>query len=213
MTLIIKISSRNPEPAKINRAVSILRRGGLIAFPTDTVYGLGADATNPRAVKKIYKVKNRPTTSPLPILIAGKNDLLKFTKSRNPEESRVIKKLTNKFWPGPLTIILKKKKIISDAVTAEKNSVGVRVPANSVALAIIRALGRPLAATSANISGKKSPTTTRAVKKYLNNKIDLILDGGKTKLGMESTILDCTTSPPTVLRSGAIPAQKLNLKK
>lgn len=205
MTLIIKINSRKPEPAKIRRAILILRRGGLVAFPTDTVYGLGADATNSRAVKKIYKVKKRPRTSPLPALIAGKSDLKKYAS----HVSAKTKKLINNFWPGPLTIVFKKKKIISDAVTSGKNSVGIRVPKNPVALALIKTLGRPLAATSANISGKKSPATAGEVKKYLNNKIDLILDGGKTKLGRESTVLDCTASPPSILRSGAIPAEKI----
>lgn len=200
MTLVLKINREKPEPAKIRRAVLIIRRGGLVAFPTDTVYGLGADARNSRAVKKIFVVKGRPRTNPLPILIAKKSDLKKYTLGI----SRKIKKLTDKFWPGPLTLALKKKKIISDAVTAGKKTVGVRVPKNPVALALIQTLGRPLATTSANIAGKPSPTTSRGVKKYLNNKIELILDGGKTKLGVESTVLDCTTSPPTLLRSGAI---------
>ncbi|MFA5128679.1 MAG: L-threonylcarbamoyladenylate synthase [Patescibacteria group bacterium] len=199
-TIILKINSKKPEKEKIKTAASVLRRGGLVAFPTDTVYGLAADATNSKVVKKIYKVKKRPLANPLPILIAKKSDLKKYTLGARGK----IKKLTDKFWPGPLTIVLEKKKIISNIITAGKNSVGIRVPANPIAIAIINALGRPLATTSANISNKKSPTTSRDVKKYLNTKIDLILDGGKTKLGKESTILDCTTSPPTILRPGAI---------
>jgi len=206
MTLIvIKINPQKPEPAKIKQAVHILKRGGLVAFPTDTVYGLGADAQNSRAVKKIFKVKKRPLSNPLPILIAKKSDLKKYTLGARGK----IKKLTDKFWPGPLTIVLKKKKIISSMVTAGGETVGVRVPKNPVALALIRTLGRPIATTSANIAGKPSPTTARGVKKYLNNKIELILDGGKTKLGRESTVLNCTTSPPTILRSGAVTAEKL----
>lgn len=204
-TLILKINSHRPESAKIKQAAMILKRGGLVAFPTDTVYGLGADATNRAAVKKIYKVKKRPTTSPLPILIAKKSDLKKYTLNISAK----TKKLADKFWPGPLTIVLKKKKIISNVVTAGKNSVGVRIPANPVALALVETLGRPLTATSANISGRKSPATANAVKKYLNNKIDLILNGGKTKLSMESTVLDCTTPPPTLLRPGIISEKKL----
>lgn len=213
-TKIIKINPYKPEPAKIKLAVSILRRGGLVAFPTDTVYGLGADAENPRAVKKIFAVKKRPHTNPLPILIAEKSDLSKFVEIQPPlpkgervrvrGHSEIIKKLINKFWPGPLTLALGKKKIISDVVTAGKKTVGVRVPKNPVALALIRTLGRPIATTSANLANKPSPTTARGVKKYLNKKIELILDGGKTKLGVESTVLDCTTSPPTLLRPGAI---------
>lgn len=203
-TIILKINSKKLEKEKIKTAASILRRGGLVAFPTDTVYGLAADATNSRAVKKIYKVKKRPLSSPLPILIAEKKDLKKYASQISPD----AKRLADKFWPGPLTLILKKKKVISNIVTAGKNSVGIRVPKNSVALAIIRALGRPLVGTSANISYKRSPTTANSVKKYLNNKIDLILDGGKTKIGKESTILDCTASPPTILRLGAILEKK-----
>lgn len=199
-TLILKINSKKPEKEKIKLAARILKEGGLVAFPTDTVYGLAADAKSTQAVKKIFKVKKRPRANPLPILIAKKSDLKKYAL-HVPAET---KKLMNKFWPGPLTLVLKKKKIISDAVTAGKNSVGVRIPDNKVALALIQTLGRPLAATSANISDKKSPTAAREVEKYLNNKIDLILDGGKTKLGAESTVLDCTTSPPIILRSGAI---------
>ncbi|MFH2136453.1 MAG: L-threonylcarbamoyladenylate synthase [Patescibacteria group bacterium] len=203
-TLIVKINPKKPEPAKIKLAVTILKQGGLVAFPTDTVYGLGALATNSAAVKKIYKVKKRSLSSPLPILISKRDDLKKYTFT-----APKIKKLINKFWPGPLTIVLKKKKIISSAVTAGKKSVGVRVPANPVALALISALDQPLTVTSANISNKKSSTTAREVKKYLNNKIDLILDGGKTKLGRESTVLDLTTSPPAILRSGAVSVKNL----
>jgi len=209
MTVIIKVNPKNPELAKIKQAAQILRGGGLIAFPTDTVYGLGADALNPRAVKKIFKIKKRPFTNPLPILIAEKKDLTKFVSKFVSRPSQKIKQLINKFWPGPLTLVLPKKKIIPNIVTAGLPRVGVRVPANAVALALIRILGRPLAATSANLHGKKSPTTALAVKKNLNNKIDLILDGGKTKLGRESAVLDCTTSPPTLLRSGAIKAKTL----
>ncbi|MFA5413448.1 MAG: L-threonylcarbamoyladenylate synthase [Patescibacteria group bacterium] len=204
-TLTIKINPRNPEKEKIEIAAQILKEGGLVVFPTDTVYGLAADAKNPRAVKKIFKVKKRPLSNPLPILIARKTDLRKYTK----ETSAKIKRLTDKFWPGPLTLILLKKKNISNIVTAGLPRVGVRVPDNAVALALIQAFGRPLATTSANIAGKPSPATSRGVKKYLNNKIDLILDGGKTKLGQESTVLDCSASPPTFLRSGAIPTKKL----
>jgi L-threonylcarbamoyladenylate synthase len=204
-TLFLKINPKNPEKDKINLAAEVLRQGGLVAFPTDTVYGLGADATNAVAVKKIYKVKKRTLSKALPILIDDKKDLVKYASGI----SDGVKRLAKKFWPGPLTIVIKKKKIIPNIVTAGKKTVGIRVPDHPVALALIRALGRPLATTSANISDKRSPTTARGVKKYLNKKIDLILDGGKTKLGAESSVLDCTTSPPTVLRSGAIPIQKI----
>lgn len=206
-TIILKINQRHPEPEKIKIATKVLKQGGLVAFPTDTVYGLAADAKNPRAVKKIFKVKKRPLCNPLPILIAKKSDLKKYTLFVPGK----TKKLINKIWPGPLTVVLKKKKIISNVVTAGKNSVGIRIPKNSVALALINALNRPLASTSANISSKQSPATGNEVKKYLNNKINLILDGGKTKIGVDSTVLDCTTFPATILRSGVIPLK--NFKK
>jgi len=204
-TRVLKINPENPEKEKIKIAASILKRGGLVAFPTDTVYGLGADAENSRAVKKIFAVKRRPLSNPLPILIAKKSDLKKYTFVASTK----IKKLIDKFWPGPLTLALQKKKIISNVVTAGKKTVGVRVPKNPVALALIRALGQPIATTSANIANKPSPITAQNVKKYLNNKIELILDGGKTKLGVESTVLDCTTSPPTLLRTGVISVRKI----
>lgn len=204
-TLVLKINQKKPEKDKIMKAAQILKMGGLVAFPTDTVYGLGADATNDRAVKKIFKIKKRPFAKALPILIAAKKDLNKYASGN----SLKIKKIIDKFWPGPLTVVLHKKKIIPDIVTAGKKTVGIRVPAHPVALALIRALGRPLATTSANISKKSSPTTAHGAKKYLNNKIDLILDGGKTKLGVESTVLDCTTSPPTLLRPGPIPPKEI----
>lgn len=208
MTLVLKINQKKPEKDKIQKAAQILKMGGLVAFPTDTVYGLGADATNPTAVKKIFKVKKRLPSKALPILIARKDDLKKYSFT-----APGVRKLTDKFWPGPLTIVLKKKKIISNAVTAGKKSIGIRLPANAVALSLIREFGGPLATTSANISDKASPTTARGVKKYLNNKIDLILDGGKTKIGLESTVLDCTTSPPTILRLSAIPEKTLKKYK
>jgi L-threonylcarbamoyladenylate synthase len=204
-TLVLKINPKNPEKDKIKLAAEVLRQGGLVAFPTDTVYGLGADATNEKSVKQIFKVKKRPLVKALPILIAAKKDLGKYTSGN----SRKIKKIIDKYWPGPLTIILEKKKNIPSTVTAGKKTIGIRVPNHPIALALIRALGRPLATTSANISDKPSPTTVRGVKKYLNKKIDMILDSGKTKFGQESTVLDYTTSPPTLLRSGAIKAKTL----
>jgi len=204
-TLVLKMNQKKPEKDKILKAAQILKMGGLVAFPTDTVYGLAADATNKKSVRQIFEVKKRPFTKALPILIATKKDLGKYTSGN----SRKIKKIIDKYWPGPLTIILGKKKIIPNIVTAGKKTLGVRIPDHPIALALIRALGRPIATTSANISDKPSPTNARGVKKYLNKKIDLILDGGKTKLGRESTVLDCTTSPPTILRSGPIPAEKI----
>jgi L-threonylcarbamoyladenylate synthase len=210
-TLLLKINQKKPDPKKIKQAALILKKGGLVAFPTDTVYGLAADARNSRAVKKIFKIKKRPLSNPLPILIGKKSDLKKYALGISPK----IKKIAAKFWPGPLTIVLRKKKIISDVVTAGKDSVGIRLPANSLAVALVRALGRPITATSANISAKPSPVTFDAVQKHLNKKIDLILDGEKTDIGVESTVLDCTTLPPTILRSGAIPLKNLKefLKK
>jgi len=204
-TIVLKINSKNPEINKIKKAALILKKGGLVAFPTDTVYGLGADALNPEAVKKIFAVKRRPRVNPLPILINKKNDLSKYAL-HIPQK---IKRLIDKFWPGPLTLTFRKKKIIPDVVTANKKTVGIRAPNNLVALALIRAMGKPIAATSANLHGRPSPVTADEVRKNLNNKIDLILDGGKTKLGIESTILGCAATPPTLLRLGAIKTETL----
>ncbi|MBU1160396.1 threonylcarbamoyl-AMP synthase, partial [Patescibacteria group bacterium] len=153
-TKIIKINPNKPEISKIKTAAKILKQGGLVAFPTDTVYGLGADAFNVHAVKKIFQVKKRLTNKPLIILIANKKTVYKLAKN----VSINAKKLINKFWPGPLTIVFKKSQIVPEIITGNLDTVGIRMPDNKIALNLIKEAKTPIVATSANISGKLSPT-------------------------------------------------------
>lgn len=208
MTKILKINPIKPERKKIKEAAQILKDGGLVAFPTETVYGLGADALNPKAVRKIFKAKKRPQDNPLILHVALKEDVFKYTKP-NKKYLKQIKKLINKFWPGPLTLIIKKKNNVPHEITAGLKNVSIRFPNNPIAIALIKNLGSPIAAPSANLSGKPSPTNARDVYNDLNNRIEMILDGGQTDIGLESTILDCTKSPFAILRPGKITAEEL----
>ena len=200
-----KISPQRPEKDLIKKSAEIIKKGGLVAFPTETVYGLGANALDKNAVKKIFQAKKRPPDNPIIVHIADFKDLTKLAK-KIPKEAKILAK---KFWPGPLTLILFKKKIVPDEVTAKANTVAIRMPDNKIALALIKASGVPIAAPSANLAGRPSPTTAQAVFEDLGDKIDLILDGGKTKFGIESTVIDLTVKPPLILRPGAISFEKL----
>lgn len=200
---IIKINPENPEKEKIKKAVKILEKGGLIAFPTETVYGLGADALNVNAVKKIYSVKKRPLNKPLIIHIANKKNVYKFAKNMSSE----AKILINKFWSGQLTIVFKKSKLIPDIITTDK--IAIRMPDNKIALAIIKKFGHPITATSANISKKESCVEVKDVIKNLSGKIEAIIDGGKSKIGTESTIIDLSKKRVALIREGVIPFAKI----
>lgn len=199
-TIFKKVNTENPEADIINMAGDILKRGGLVAFPTETVYGLGADGLNDFAVKKIYKAKGRPSDNPLILHISSITDLNPLVKEITP----LAKKLIDSFWPGPLTIIFKKADIIPDSITGGLDTVAIRFPVNKIALKLIEAANRPIAAPSANSSGKPSPTLASHVKDDLNGKIDMIIDGGATQLGLESTVIDITEDIPIILRPGAI---------
>jgi L-threonylcarbamoyladenylate synthase len=204
-TEIIKINSRNPDISKIKKVSKIIRKGGVVIFPTETVYGIGADALNQDAVKKIFKIKKRPYSSPLIVHIAEFETLHLITKNI-PE---VLYLLAEKFWPGPLTVILKKKKIVPDIVTASLDTVGVRIPDNKIALSLIKEAKTPIAAPSANIFSYVSATSFQDVIEEFNGKVDIIIDGGDTKFGLESTVLDLTENPAKILRFGSIPKEKL----
>ena len=185
---------------EIKEAVRIVRAGGLVAFPTETVYGLGADATNPAAVGKIFQAKGRPPTNPLIVHVAD----IAVGKKYAAEWPKTAQLLAEKFWPGPLTLVLLKSRSIVDEVTAGKNTVGLRVPNHPLALELLRQFNGPLAAPSANRSTRVSPTTAQHVHDELGDKVDLILDGGPCTVGIESTVLDLTVDPPIILRPGAI---------
>ncbi|GER66369.1 threonylcarbamoyl-AMP synthase [Weizmannia acidilactici] len=187
-------------------AAQLLKEKQAVAFPTETVYGLGADATSDEAVDKIYKAKGRPSDNPLIVHIADEVQLEMLAE----EIPDMVRALIKAFWPGPLTLILKVKKgKLSQKVTAGLDTVGIRMPAHPVALALIRLAGFPIAAPSANRSGKPSPTTAGHVRRDLDGKIAGIVDGGETGVGVESTVLDCTADTPVILRPGGITKEQL----
>lgn len=184
----------------IGRAVEILQRGGLVAFPTETVYGLGADARNPEAVAKIFAAKGRPATNPLIVHVHSAAVARRYVR----DWPTAAEALTNVFWPGPLTLVLNKAAEINEAVAAGGDTVGIRIPEHPMALELLRAFDGPLAAPSANRSNRVSPTTAEHVRQELGDAVSLILDGGPCRVGIESTVLDMTTTPPTLLRPGGV---------
>jgi L-threonylcarbamoyladenylate synthase len=182
----------------IQQALKVLQAGGLVAFPTDTVYGVGALAFDDKAVESIYKAKDRPIEKAIPVLIGDAEDITKISSG----VPLIAKKLAERFWPGPLTIVVPKHLSLPDSVSAT-NTVGVRVPDHVVARSVLRAAG-PMAVTSANLSGQPSPSTAQEVFAQLNGRIALIVDGGKTPGGVPSTLVDCTGPQPIVVRQGPI---------
>lgn len=199
-TIIRKIDRECMDGRILDEAGQILREGGLVAFPTETVYGLGADALKEEASAKIYSAKGRPSDNPLIVHIAKYEDLKKITKNI-PESA---KKLADKFWPGPLTMIFNKSDAVPMGTTGGLSTVAVRMPSDPVALALIEAGGGYIAAPSANTSGKPSPTMAGHVIEDLDGRIDMVIDGGAVDIGLESTILDMSVEPPVILRPGYI---------
>jgi len=197
-TLVLKVDSENPDQAKIQVAAQIIRKGGLVAFPTETVYGLGADALNPDAVLELFEAKKRPLDNPPIVHVANAGEVCKLVKEV-PEKAEL---LMEKFWPGPLTLVFKRSSIVPSVTVAGLDTVAIRMPKNKVALALIKQSNLPIAAPSANLAGKPSPTTAKHVYEDLNGRIDAILDGGATNIGVESTVVDLTVDPPMVLRPG-----------
>ncbi|MDO8715995.1 MAG: L-threonylcarbamoyladenylate synthase [Dehalococcoidales bacterium] len=190
---------------QIERGVTILRQGGLIAYPTDTVYGLGASMSLPQSVARIYEVKGRPRSLPLPLLLADVSQIAEVASKVPPSAWCFI----NSFFPGALTLILPKAASVPAILTGGGNSVAVRVPDHPVPLALIRGLGAPIVGTSANISGRPSPLTAEEVYAQLGDKVDLIIDGGRCPGGKESTIVDVTGEIPVIRREGAISIEEL----
>lgn len=192
-------------PDKVGQAVRLLAEGKVVAFPTETVYGLGANALDPGAVKAIFEAKGRPGDNPLIVHLSDATQVDSFVQ----EISAKARKLMERFWPGPLTLVLKKRDIIPTVVTAGLDTVGVRVPDHPMALELLRQTGFPLAAPSANLSGRPSPTSADHVYVDLKGKIPAILDGGQTGWGLESTVLDCTQEPFRLLRPGGVTLEEL----
>jgi L-threonylcarbamoyladenylate synthase len=190
---------------EIQKAVEILRNGGLVAFPTETVYGLGADASNEAAVKAIFRVKGRPESHPLIVHLHDVDQVRRWATS----VPKAALDLGRKFWPGPLTLILKKAAPVSKKVTGGQETVGLRVPNHPVALALLQKFGGGIAAPSANRFGKVSPTSAKHVRKDLGKDVDFILDGGSCDIGVESTIVDFSSGDPVILRPGGLTRERL----
>ncbi len=204
-TKVEKIEKTQMNMDIINAAGQILKQGGLVAFPTETVYGLGANALDEEAARKTYAAKGRPSDNPLIVHIASLEDLYPITK-KVPEKAVA---LAEKFWPGPLTMIFEKSELVPLGTTGGLETVAVRMPDNEVALALIRAGGGYVSGPSANKSGRPSPTMARHVLDDLEGRIDMILDGGPVHIGVESTIVDMTVEPPMILRPGAVTKEML----
>jgi L-threonylcarbamoyladenylate synthase len=205
MTHIITVDRENPQSDLIAFAAAKILSGRLVAFPTETVYGLGANALEERAVTRIFEVKGRPSYDSLIVHIASVDDLFRVVC----EVPGGVYELAKAFWPGPLTLVLPKQSAIPDNVTGGLKTVAVRIPAHPVALALLRTSGVPIAAPSANRFGQVSPTTAQHVLSELKSHIDLILDGGPTTIGVESTVLDVTHKPAIILRPGGVPREAL----
>ena len=202
-TVVLKINKNNPQRAQIKKAAEVLSKGGIIVFPTDTVYGLAAGAFDLSAQKKIYKLKGRSFRKPL-ILISKDIESLEHFVAVNDD----ARKLAKSFWPGPLTIILPTTLLGKIAMGGRKDA-GVRIPGDKIVSSLLKAYGSPVATTSANISARPSAKNRREALKYFNGKVELLLDGGKSKLGKESTVIDMVKFPYVVLRKGCVSDNEL----
>ena len=191
--------------SEIDKAVAILKRGGLVAFPTETVYGLGADAGNPAALGRLYSAKGRPADHPVIVHLAAMQQLTQWAREVTP----IARKLARQFWPGPLTMILRRAPGVGDAVTGGQDTVGIRIPAHAIAHALLEKFGGGVAAPSANRYGRVSATTAAHVREEFGAAIDMVLDGGASDVGIESTIVDASREAPVLLRPGHISARDI----
>ncbi|MCX7018678.1 MAG: L-threonylcarbamoyladenylate synthase [bacterium] len=200
ITKLVQIDPQSPDPEILGRAAEILRAGGLVAFPTETVYGLGANAYDDIAVRRIFAAKGRPASNPLIVHLCSADAAPEVAGNWPPAARR----LAERFWPGPLTLVVERGARVPDTVTAGGPTVALRVPAHAVALALIRAVGAPIAAPSANRSTRISPTRAEHVMRSLRGRIDMVLDAGRAPGGIESTVIDLSSDPPRLLRPGLI---------
>ncbi len=207
MAVLRVVHPLDPDPQVLEEAGQCLRSGGLVAFPTETVYGLGADATNAKAVARVFTAKGRPATDPLIVHVADLASVSSLVTSWPEAADR----LAQAFWPGPMTVVLPRSSLIGDLVTAGLGTVGIRMPAHPVALALIRAARVPIAAPSANLFSRPSPTRASHVVDDLGDAIDIVLDAGSCAIGVESTVVDLTSDPPAVLRPGGIALERLRM--
>lgn len=204
---IFKIDQSNPDPMIVTEIAGVLKSGGVVAFPTDTFYGLGADIYNDLAVKKVFDIKGRGYDKPILILISDKKDIASLILEENM--STYTGRLIGKFWPGPLTIVFYASKTISEILTGTTGKIGIRFPDHLFCRRLVERMGSPITATSANISGMPSLNDPSEVQKSIGDRIDALVDGGMTPGGLESTVVDATGMEPRILREGAIPAWKI----
>ncbi|GIW78524.1 MAG: threonylcarbamoyl-AMP synthase [Gemmatales bacterium] len=204
-TEVLKVDAVAPAFETVERAADVLRRGGLVAFPTETVYGLGANALDRSAVSAVFLAKGRPVNNPLIVHVAAVDQV----KALVHDWPAAAQRLAETFWPGPLTLVVSRSSIVPDEVTAGRDTVAIRIPSHPVALALLGAAQTPIAAPSANRSSRLSPTSAAHVLRQLEGRIDLVLDAGPCPGGLESTVIDLTTNPPRLLRPGLIPPDRL----
>jgi L-threonylcarbamoyladenylate synthase len=200
-TRVIQVDPTRPQPDVVQQACEVLRRGGLVAFPTDTLYALGANALDPTAIERVHTVKGRHHGKPLSVLVPSVEAGAELANGL-PE---AVRGLMQAFWPGALTVVVKVSSKLPSVLTAATGTVGLRMPAGSVAQSLLAAFTGPIIGTSANKTGGADPAEARTVQKAIGGQIDLILDGGRVTLGVPSTVIDCTTEPARILREGAIP--------
>ena len=197
---VVRVDPKAPDRAVLEEAASLLRSGSLVAFPTETVYGLGAHALDEKAVHRIYEAKGRPSINPLIVHVAD----VKAARALSADWTQVAETLASRLWPGPITLVVRKTQAIPEVVTAGQDTVGLRVPAHPVALALLKLAQIPVAAPSANLSNQVSPTTAQHVARGLGERVPLVLDGGPTAVGIESTVVDVTGPVPRILRPGMV---------
>ena len=201
----MKVSSEKPEAALIAQAVHILKKGGIVAYPTETFYGLGVDGHNEHAIEKVFRIKGRNFKNPIPIIIGNTKDLVTLVV----DIQEYSQTLLQRFWPGPLTMVFMASLNVSSLLTASTGKIGIRISRNPIATALATSLTHPITATSANPSGQTECTTASEVIQCIGHDIDMVIDGGPTPGVMGSTILDVTAFPPVILREGVIPASRI----
>ncbi|MBI2883530.1 MAG: threonylcarbamoyl-AMP synthase [Candidatus Methylomirabilis oxyfera] len=204
-TLRRAVTPQSPSPSAVAEAASVLRRGGLVAFPTDTLYALGADASNPLAIKRVFAAKGRRLGSPIPLLVVDLTMAIQLVG----ELPEAAVRLAERWWPGPLTLVVTAPRTVCALLTAGTGRIGLRVPDSAIALALIRQFGGPVTGTSANRSGGTDPLDAHEVLRQLGHRVDLILDGGPVAGGSPSTVVDVTISPPVIVRQGPIRQEEI----